>query len=67
MIGLLLALAPTAHPTVWANDYCIYRAFDRTPEQARQLADNATGEMTPEAWELTKTHWGCIDSTETDD
>ena len=62
MIALLIAL--TSYPTVWANNYCVWRAFDRTHEQALQLANEATGEMTPEAWELTKTHNWCIENNE---
>ena len=60
MIALLLAMAPTSHPAVWANDYCVWRAFDRTHEQAVELANTASGAMTPEAFELTKTHNWCI-------
>ena len=65
MIEILLATAlTTQHPTVWANDYCVSRAFDNTHEQATALANDATGEMTPEAWEHTKTHNWCLELPE---
>lgn len=64
MIELLIALAPTPYPSVWANDYCVNRGFDFSHDQAVALANTATGEMTPEAWELTKTHNWCIYTNE---
>ena len=64
MIELLL-IAATQHPNAWANDYCVYRvASDLTHEQAVEKANAAKGEMTPEAWELTKTHNWCLELPE---
>ena len=53
MIEILLATSLiTQHPTVWANDYCVYRGYGSTPEEAQRLATEATGEPTEEAWKL---------------
>ena len=51
MIELLIALAPTAYPAVWANDYCVYRGvMGYSHEQAVELATEATGKPTERAW-----------------
>ena len=51
MTEILLALAMTQYPLVWANDYCVYRAYSNH-EEAVRLATEATGAPTERAWEL---------------
>ena len=68
MIELLVALAPTLFPRTWANDYCVNLGYGSyTHEQSLALANTSNGEMTPEAWEFTKTNTWCLDLIETDD
>ena len=51
MFELLLASALTTYPSLWANEYCIFLGTGSTAEEAQQLATDAYGAPTAEAWE----------------
>ena len=59
MTEILLTVALTQYPLVWANDYCVYYGMGNSPEVAERLATEATGAPTERAWELTKEQIWC--------